>query len=109
MLTPKEVEAYLHALKERELLELLGRVLTARDENTTIYEESCIDRLCLAATSYGGDPPTICLVAQVAPEVEHIDWDSMSQTGMCGTCNSDVLSFAKLAICPVCSNLVACS
>ena len=109
MLTPKEVEAYLHALKERELVELLGRVLSARDEDTTIHGERCLDRFCLAAISYCGDVPAIDLVAQVAPDVENIDWNSMSKSGKCGGCKSDVLSFAKLAVCPVCSNFVSCS
>ena len=109
MTTSEYVAEFLSGLTERKFVELMHAVLKARSEDQ-IFEggEYQYDRWCLALSSYGvfegiAEAPRIELVGQCAPEVAHVDWDSLCQQGQCTVCKSLVVSVAKLALCPVCS------
>ena len=112
-MTESEVVAYLKRCPSRELSRILYAVLPSRPEaepEGKAYQY----RLVLAQASSENvaaehhDPPEwapweLSVIAPPAPEYDaNFPGDPFAQFGKCGSCNTEICSHVKSAVCPLC-------
>ena len=115
-LSETEIIAALSQLPERQFIETIYAALSLRNEDQSFPDGGFqYDRWCLVQTSFGrfngntDEEVYIELVAQVAPEFEHVNWTNSNEQGRCKNCGALIVSVAKTAVCPACSNAVSCT
>lgn len=106
----------LSALSIREFGEVVQAACERRWERKELKGGDFeIDTMSLAESSYGqfqgerDKGPYTCLCAVPHPDVAHVQWTTLSQSGVCDYCGPSVTSVGKLAVCPVCHHRVECT
>ena len=103
MATQTAVVQYLRSLADKELAELFYEVARGRRTSDTAEEKR---HLVLAEVAQEGETWSLEVIALADP-AEYAEWlagSPVCQSGVCGDCGTQVRSWAKHMICPVCGS-----
>jgi hypothetical protein len=112
------IEYMATSLTEYELVMLLNEVFCKREKTEVDYSIPYYSqsRFILAEHNTIGDPDDLetqlLFIAHQDLEQDNAEYDrniGLQQEGSCQKCGAQILSYAKLVICPVCDSKVGCT